>query len=196
MRPTPRLAILTLLAALPTPAQELPEMSPEAAASMNAWMELATPGEHHEHLARYAGRWSSEVTMWMEPGAEPMVNPAAAEARLILGGRYVEWFHSGIFGGMPFEARELNGFDNGSGKYQSTWSDNFGTLILYYTGECENDGNVRTMHGELLDPLTGGTISQRAVYTWTDDDNWLYESYMSQGGEEFKNMEIRYTRVN
>ena len=176
-------------------AQDVPEMSEEATAQMNAWMELAEPGEHHEHLARFVGRWESEIKMWMEPDGEPMTSPAMAEARMVLGGRYVEWEFSGMFGGMPFEAKELDGYNNGEQRYESTWADNFGTMIINYTGQCEDDGNVRTMKGEFFDPMSGGQIAQRATYTWIDDDNWLYESYMTQDGTEFKNMEIHYTRV-
>ncbi len=192
----PALVLTAGLSALPLIAQEDPEMSEESIAAMNAWMELATPGEHHQHLARYAGRWKSEVKMWMDPANEPMVSPAMASANVVLGGRYVEWSYNGVFGGMPFEAMQLDGYDNGRQQYEATWADNFGTLIIKYTGQCEKDGQVRTMHGEFFDPMTGGEIAQRTVYTWIDDDTFLYESFMSQGGTEFKNMEIRYSRAD
>lgn len=178
-------------------AQEQPEMSEQAIAEMNAWMELAKPGEHHEHLAPFVGKWTSEIKMWMEPGTEPMTESAESEARFILGGRYIEWVHLGSFGGMPFEARQLDAYNNADQRYETTWADNFGTLILSYTGECENDGKVRTLHSEFSDPLgSGATVSQRAVYTWQDEDHWTYESYMTMGGVEFQNMEILYTRVD
>ncbi len=45
------------------------------------------------------------------------------------------------------------------------------------------------------DPLSGGELTNRVVWTWQDDENVFYESYMSRGGEEYKNMEIRYTRA-
>jgi hypothetical protein len=188
-------AVLTMLSAA-VAAQETPEMSEEAAAAMAAWTELATPGEHQEHLARYAGRWQSEVKMWMEPGGEPMVSPAMSEARMILGGRYLEWEHSAVFGGLPFEGKGLDAYNNGEDRYESTWIDNFGTLIIFYTGQCGDGGKTRTLNGEFFDPVSGGKISQRAVYTWIDDDTFLYESFMAQDGAEFKNMEIRYTRVD
>ena len=174
--------------------QDEPEMSEEAMAEMQAWMELAQPGEHHEHLAPYAGKWKSDITMWMEPGGEPMTETAQSEARFVLGGRYLEWIHTGTFGGMPFEGRQIDAYNNGDQRYEATWTDNFGTLILYYTGDCEDDGKVRTLHTELSDPMSGETISQRAVYTWQDEDHWTYESTMSKGGVEYKNMEILYTR--
>ena len=73
---------------------DLPQMSEGAKAEMNAWMELRNPGEHHKHLEAFVGSWTSEVTMWMEPGAEPMTETAETEIQFILGGRYLEWNHS------------------------------------------------------------------------------------------------------
>ena len=202
MQTIPRLAssmaVTTMLLLAIAPAatgQDEPEMSEEATAQMQAWMALANPGEHHEHLAAYVGTWKSEIKMWMEPGTDPMINPAESEARVILGGRFLEWTHIGNFGGMPFEGRQLDGYNNGDQRYETTWADNFGTLVVNYTGQCEDDGKVRTMHGEMTDPMSGGTIPQRAVYSWQDDDHWTYESYMGQGEMEFKNMEIHYSRM-
>lgn len=189
------IAVLSLVIAAASSAQDLPEMSDDAKAAMNAWMELRTPGEHHQHLAQYAGSWKMEVTMWMEPGAEPMTDAGAAEARLILGERYLEWTFTGVFGGMPFEARQLDAYNNGDQRYETVWADNFGTLFVNYAGECDGDGKVRTMHGEFTDPMSGGTISNRTVHTWQDEDHWTHESYMTMGEEEYKNMEIRYSRA-
>jgi len=190
--------ILTIVASPLAYAQDpdLPEMSDEAKAAMNAWMELRNPGEHHKHLAALVGEWTSDITMWMEPGAAPMVEKGSTEVRFILGGRFLEWTHSGVFGGMPFEARQIDGYNNGDQRYEAIWADNFGTLILHYTGECEDDGKVRTMHTEFSDPMGGeGKISNRLLFTWQDEDHVLFESFMTQGGEEFKNMVIRYSRV-
>lgn len=184
------------LAMTPTASgQDEPQMSEEAMAEMQAWMELAEPGEHHEHLAPYVGKWKSEITMWMEPGGEPMTQSAESEARFVLGERYLEWIHSGTFGGMPFEGRQIDAYNNGDQRYEATWTDNFGTLILFYTGDCEDGGKVRTMRTEFSDPTSDETISQRAIYTWQDEDHWTYESHMSKAGVEHKNMEIHYSRA-
>ena len=174
----------------------MPEMSEEAKAAMNAWMMLRNPGEHHKHLEAFVGEWTSEITMWMEPGAEPMTEGATSSVRSIFGGRYFEWTHKGVFGGMPFEARQFDAYNNGDQRYEGTWADNFGTLILYYSGECEDDGRVRTMHTEYSDPTgSGDKISNRLVFTWQDEDHFLFESFETRGGEEFQNMETRYSRV-
>ncbi|MDX1643457.1 MAG: DUF1579 domain-containing protein [Thermoanaerobaculia bacterium] len=190
-------AVVALVSIAPLAAQqETVAEAPTMDEMMEAWMESAEPGEHHAHLAPFAGRWTAEISMWMEPGAEPSMSHAKTEAQWVLGGRYLEWIHAGEFAGMPFEGRQMDAYNNVEQRYESTWADNFGTPILYYMGHCEENGTVRTLHGEFTDPMSGQTVSQRAVYTWQDDDHWTYESYMAMGdGEEFKNMEIRYTRV-
>lgn len=176
-------------------AQEEAEMSPEMQAEMQAWMQLAQPGEHHKHLDKYVGSWELEVTFWMGPDAEPMTSPpGAAEVDWILGGRFLEWNHTGDFGGMPFEGKAIDGYSNLDEEYQASWVDNFGTLILDYTGECADGGEGRTMYAQFQNPMTGGTIDTRVVYAWQDADHFTYESYMKEGDKEHKNMLIRYSR--
>lgn len=171
-----------------------PQMSPEAMAEMEAWMKLAQPGEHHQHLASFAGKWHAQIKMWMGPESPPTENTAETEAHWIMGDRFLEWKHTGNFFGMPFEGRAIDGYNNGDSRYETVWIDNFGTLIIFYTGQCSDDGKSRTMTGEFSNPIEGGTIQNRVVYTWIDDDHFAYESFMKTGDTEYKNMEINYER--
>lgn len=190
------LSLVLTIATTVTLAQEgeMPEMTPEMQAEMAAWMELAQPAEHHQHMAPFVGSWKGEVNMWMAPETEPIVNQGAAEVSWIMGGRFLEWKQSGDFGGMPFEGRAIEGFNNGDGRYESIWVDNFGTLILFYTGSCSEDGKKRTMNTEFNDPVAGGKIQYKSVYTWTDEDHFTYEAFMDKGDGEFKSLEIAYER--
>jgi hypothetical protein len=171
-----------------------PAMSAEALAEMEVWMKLAQPGNHHEHLAPFVGSWKGEVKMWMDPGGQPMVNEGFAEVGWIMGGRYLEWKQTGDFGGMPFEGRAIEGYNNGEKRYESMWIDNFGTLILYYTGSCSDDGRSRQMTTRFADPVGGGTIEYRSEYQWIDDDHFTFIAFMDRGDGEFKSMEISYER--
>ena len=176
-------------------AQEGAEMSAEQMAEMDAWMKLAQPGEHHQHLDKYVGTWDLAVTFWMGPDAEPMSSPPGrAEVSWILGGRFLEWKNTGDFGGMPFEGRAFDGYSYLDTEYQSVWFDNFGTLLLNYTGDCSDDGESRVMKAQFKNPTTGGTIHNRVVYTWQDADHFTYESYMKEGDLEHQNMEVKYSR--
>lgn len=171
-----------------------PAMTQEMQEEMAAWMKLAQPGPHHEHLAPFVGSWKGEVKMWMAPDTPPMVNDGAAEVSWIMGGRYLDWKQTGDFGGSPFEGRAIEGYNNGEQRYESMWIDNFGTLILYYTGACSDDGARRKMETTFTDPMTGGTIFYRSEYSWTDADHYTFTAYMDKGAGEFKNMEIRWAR--
>jgi hypothetical protein len=178
------------------PAQEeAPEMTPEMQAEMAVWMKLAQPGEHHQHLAPFAGKWKGTVEMWMAPGAEPMTNEARAEVSWIMGDRFLVWKQTGDFGGMPWEGMTIEGYNNGDQRYEASWIDNFGTLILPFTGSCSEGGKVREMRSEFVDHASGGnTIKYKGVYTWVDDDHFIYETFMDKGEGEFRNVKVTYAR--
>lgn len=171
-----------------------PEMSPESQAEMAAWMELAQPGEHHQHLQAYAGKWKTQMKMWMAPGAEPMLNESTVEAEWIMDGRFLKWQQKGDFAGSPYSGLGYDGYNNGDGRYESIYMDNFGTLMVLYTGQCSDDGKTRVMQGSFTNPMAGATIEQRNVYSWIDDDHFKMESFMKMGDEEYKQMEMLYER--
>jgi len=188
--------LLFVVSAPESAAQEGAEsqMSPEMQAEMEAWMKLAQPGEHHSHLAPFVGTWKGKVKSWTGPESEPMVDEGGAEVSWIMGGRFLEWKFVGNFAGMPFEGFSIEGYNNGDKRYESIWIDNFGTLILYYTGACSDDGARREMVTTFTDPMTGGTIAYRSEYAWVDADHYTFTAFMNKGGGEFKNMEIRWAR--
>ncbi len=189
------LAVLFSGPALPSLAgDEEPAMSEEMQQEMMVWMKLAEPGQEHEHLAKFVGSWKGEVSMWMAPGMDPMVESSTAEVKAILGGRYLEWTHTGSFGGMPFEGRAIEAYSHLDKRYESIWIDNFGTLILFYTGSGSADGSRREMKTSFSDPIKGGTIAYRTVYEWQDEDHFTYTAYMDKGDGELKNMEIKFAR--
>ena len=170
-------------------------MTPEMQAEMEAWAKLAQPGEHHKHLEPYAGKWKSDIKMWMAPDAEPMTYESMSEARWVMDGRYLEWTHSADFQGMPWEGRQIDAYNNGDQRYETVWIDNFGTLVLLFKGECEDEGKTRVLETDFTDAMTGGQIHFRAVYSWIDDDQFKYEAYMTKDGQdESKSMEMVYTR--
>ena len=194
-----RLALVSIifLSAVSVSAQQeadMPDMTPEMETEMMAWMQLAQPGEHHKHLAPFVGSWKGDVTMWMGPGAEPMKEQSLAEVEWIMGGRYLQWKQTGEFGGMPYESLVIEGYNNGDKRYEAMGMDNFGTLILFFTGSCSDDGKSRKMKSRFSDPIAGGFIDYRTEYRWVDDDHFTFTSYMNKGDGEFKNSEISFER--
>ena len=185
------------LLSLPAIAQEegeMPAMTAEQQSEMIAWMELAAPGPHHEHLAPFVGSWKGKVQMWMGPDAPEMTEESLVEITWIMGDRFLEWKNTGFFGSMPYEARAIVGYNNGDKRYESMWADNFGTLILFFEGSCSDDGKSREMSTQFNDVVGGGTVDYRTEYRWIDEDHFTHTAYMDNGDGEFKNMFITYER--
>ena len=40
--------------------------------AMKKWTEYMTPGEMHKMLSAMDGKWTEEVTLWMDPSQPPM----------------------------------------------------------------------------------------------------------------------------
>ena len=169
------------------------DMSPE---EQQAMMKAMTPGEHHKHLARFAGNFEYTSKMWMTPGTPPMESKGTSDAKMIMGGRYLQDVVTGDAMGMTFEGLGWTGFDNQSGEYTFAWIDNMGTGIMRGTGKCSNEGKVITFKGTLLTPGVPVPLPFEQVVTYIDDDHHKMEWYMaSEDGEMFKSMELSYTRV-
>ena len=165
----------------------------EMEAAMAAWAEAGKPGVHHEHLAALTGTWQAETRFWMDPSAEPMVSPATAEYRMIMGGRYLEETITSEFMGQPFKGRGLYGFNNVTGELQAVWIDDTSTGIFLYSGSMNDDGTEMTLKGRYKDPVTGEWRETRSVMR-ISKDNLHYIDYEMEGANEKKTMEIIGTR--
>jgi hypothetical protein len=208
------LAALVAVPALTAYAAEPPAAKPAAAATpaapaagatmtaeeqkmMDAMMQAGTPGKPHQELAKQAGTWDLAVKAWMKPGAPPQESKGTCERTMILGGRVLtEKVTGDPMGGMgPFEGFGLSGFDNVSGKYWGTWTDNMGTGVMMSTGTCNEKTSTCTFKGSYMDPITKKTKHNRMVEHWDGADKSVVEFYESgKNGKEAKMMEITYTR--
>ena len=142
---------------------------------MKAYLEAAKPGAPHERLAEKAGTWHCTMRSWMDPAGEPMVSHGTEEARMILGGRYLETAYSGEMMGMPFEGRGVMGYDNGKQKYVGTWYDSMGTGIMSYEGDYDATQDALVCHGEYVDPVTGQTQHTKLVTRELGPDRHVFE---------------------
>ena len=176
-------------------AQEEGEMEGmDQQAMMEAWQKSMTPGPMHEMMASNVGKWKSEVTMWMDPSQPPTTSVGTSVTESLLGGRYFQTTHTGNFMGMDMTGIELSGYDNVKKEFFSTWIDNFGTGIMYLTGTYDEASKILTYTGTSLDPM-GMEYKVRETMNLVDNDTHLFEMYMDQGGQEFKSMEIKFTRI-
>lgn len=175
-------------------AEQQQEMSPEQAEMMAKWQKFMTPGKEHKRLEMMAGNWKATSKTWEYPGASMTESVATATGEMIMGGRYLVMRFSGEFQGMQFEGMNVTGYDNYKQMYNNLWVDNFGTGFYLSTGTCNPDGSECTDMGFWSDPIHGD-YQVRQITRIIDDNTFTMEMYMlEQGKDEFKSMEITYTR--
>ncbi|HKB86365.1 MAG TPA: DUF1579 domain-containing protein [Ignavibacteriaceae bacterium] len=159
-----------------------------------AWTEYMTPGPMHELLAKGTGEWTGEIKMWMDPDQPPTESKGTSVIKSILGGRYFEGTHTSDFNGMEMNGMDITGYDNAKKKFFNTWIDNFGTGIMHLEGTYDEGTKTFTYKGTSVDPMTGKDVPIRQVTKILDDDHQHMEMYMTDNGQEFKTMEIDFTR--
>ena len=164
------------------------------AAEQKAWMDYMTPGPTHQLLAKSDGEWNEELTMWMEPGGQPVKSTSSASNRMILGGRYQHSTHTGNVMGMPFEGIGITGYDNIKKVFVSTWIDNMGTGIMYSEGKWNEATKTVEFKGMGVDPVSGKELKIRQVMKIVDDNTETMEMFTTKDGKEFKSMEIKMSR--
>jgi len=210
------LALILTAAALPLHAAEPPQAAPAgsgtAAAApaaagqadaqadpkkqMEAYAKLAQPGEHHKHLGNLAGKWKTSGKSWMAPGQPWAEISGTVETSWILGGRYLQSVHKANFMGQPFEGRSLDGYDNTTKDYFSTWVDSMGTGVMLFRGSCDDPCNALTETAEGSDPQTGKVMKTKTVTTFVDHDTYRFEMYMvAPDGQDAKVMEMTAKRA-
>ena len=161
---------------------------------MQIWMEYMTPGPMHEMLASGVGDWTTVSKFWMDPTGEPMVVEGAGTIEMILGGRYEKSTNTSTMMGMETEGFSITGYDNATGEFTSTWIDNLGTGTAIVKGKYDKSTNSIHSKGTMVDPMTGQEMEIREVRTFIDENNQLLEMWITHNGQEFKSMEIEFTR--
>lgn len=161
---------------------------------MKAMMAAAAPGENQKMLAKSAGSWTATVTMWMQPGAPPMTSTATATNEMIMGGRYLKSTNKGNMMNMPFEGIGYTGYDNLKKQFVNSWIDNMGTGIMTMTGQWDAATKSITYTGMMADPMSGKDIAIKEVWIFTDDSHQVMQMFYPANGQDFKTMEIKYTK--
>ena len=158
---------------------------------------MNTPAtEHHDAFKPFVGTFETEVRLWMGPG-DPYVMHGSMLNELDLNGTFLKQTYTGKGDDGPFgkfEGRGFWGYNTATNQYEGVWIDNASTMMQTETGTL--DGNTWTMTGAITNPQTGKPMTKRTVITLTDDDHHTMETYFTgPDGNEFKSMEIRYTRA-
>jgi len=164
------------------------------AEAMAKWQAYATPGDGHKIMGQLEGNWDYSLKYWTSPNTPPEESTGTNDVKWILGNRFLEMNVQGTSMGQPFEGMGLLGYDNTKKEYTSTWIDTMGTGMMSATGSYDPGTKSITEVGNFTDPMLGEQ-SFKGITKFVDTDNITYEMFISTPtGEEFRVMEINYTR--
>lgn len=170
-------------------------------AAMEAMMKAGAPGEMHAWMAKFEGTWDAECKMWMSPDAPPTVTKGTTVTEMIYGGRYMHSTYKGEMKmgdgpAMPFEGVATMGYNNTTGKFESTWIDSMSTGMMVMTGTLDEAKKSMTLTGDYTCPMTNQPCGMREVMTWVSDTKYTMTMYNTMAGHgETKCMEITYTKA-
>lgn len=174
--------------------QDKRELTAEQQAEMDAYIQAGTPGAPHAALALAAGSYDVRLKSWHEPGGEPVEEAGTATRQMILGGRVLVESMDATMMGAPFTGHGMSGYDNVSGKFWSTWMDNFSTGVMVSDGTCNAMG-VCEFRGSWNDPIKKGPVTARMTSRWASPTTQVFEMFgPGKDGKEMKMMEITYTK--
>lgn len=163
------LALSTLLLAAPVQADDAMagemEMSEEMIAAIGAYMEAATPGAEHATLADWAGTYACTTRMRMDVDSDWFEYAATETIQPMMGGRFIHLIVKGDPSPMMpegFEGAGILGYNNTEQRYEHTWVDTMGTMMLFMSGTADADGNI-TLEGSYTCPYMKETLHQRWI---------------------------------
>ncbi|HEX6726677.1 MAG TPA: DUF1579 domain-containing protein [Nitrospira sp.] len=166
----------------------------DSQAMTELWKQAATPGEPHKLFASIAGSYTTHTKEWMEPGKPPMESDGTSESKMLLDGRFLYQEYNAQMMGQPFSGIGIDGYENMTKKYVTTWIDTMGTGIFFMEGTASPDGKTITLKGSHPEP-GGGKMTHRAVWKIIDNNNQTFDMYGAHHGQkEMKMLEIVYTR--
>jgi Protein of unknown function (DUF1579) len=193
--------LLILLLAIPSfviaQAQTKSTMTEQEKKMMGVWSKLGEPGEHHKHIAQFAGKWNIAVKFRLDPAAPMQQSTGECEKNMVLGNRYLTEHCTSRTANSPeqFEGFGFLGYDNFKKQYVSYWFDNESTMVIPLYGKCDGKGKVFTLTGSYDDPVSGKTRQSRWIWTIIDQNKHALEMHdIDPDGKDNRNVEITYTR--
>ena len=191
------LAVSTLLigvSAVAENAAKEPQMTPEQKAEMEAYTKAGTPGPQHKAMAATAGTYDLKIKSWQDPNSPPMEDTGTATRSMALDGRVMVEQVSSTMMGQPWSGHGMQGYDNTTGKYWSTWNDSMSTGLMVSEGTCDDQGTC-TFTGTYNDAVKKAPATLRMTSRWTTPRIQVFEMYgPGPDGKETKMMEITYTK--
>ena len=158
---------------------------------------LPQPGPEHELLKPFEGTFSAEVKMWMGPG-DPMISTGKIVNSFHLNGLFLRQDYQGdaVDGPFPeFAGHGYWGYNTSAKMFEGFWIDTASTIMQLETGSVDESGKVWEMLSE-FQMGDGPKMKKRSVITLENNEQHRMETYLTgPDGNEFKNMEITYSRI-
>ena len=85
-------------------------------------------------------------------------------------------------------------FDDAAKEYVMAEMDSTGTKVLVSRGQADDAGNVLTLNGEYIHPVTGATVKTRSVFTIDRKAPTLERFETPADGTEYKSLEIKFSK--
>lgn len=152
------------------------------------------PGPIHKFLAKRAGEYTT-ITKFSGPGI-PDSPPTKGTSKIksILGGRFVQQEDSGEMLGKKFTSVHLDGYNNLTKTFESTWIYTGGTGMMSMTGKSDDGG--KTIHYVATYSKDAGKKETMYIDTkHIDDDNFEVVLYSKlPDGAKGPMMHMKYTR--
>lgn len=187
--------ILGLAVVFSTSAQENPPTEEALAQAMAQAKAMITPGEQHQWLKRFEGKWATETMITM-PGAGDAAK-GESEFTWLVPGRWLQQRSSGNLMGMTISSVSIMGYDNFKKSYVATTVSTMDTAMNSAEGDRTPDGNTLILYGTVDEYLTGEHDKMvKTVFRFVNDDSFVQEIHDLPIGEtNTKVIEVRYTRV-
>lgn len=172
-----------------------PEMPPEAAAMMEAYVAAGKPGEHHRKLEPLVGEWKITNRSWMDPSGEPIVSEGKARKEWDLDKRFIREELWGVSPMGDYRGVGYLGYDNATDQYQGVWMSSMATGMILYTGQMSADGKTLTCAGKESDPVSGAVLDfEMTIVIDSPDKHTLTFWYLMPGDQRLKAFEIVHER--
>lgn len=149
---------------------------------------MPRPGAEHKLLLRGIGTWDASIDMLGQASKGTMQIEAGP------GGFTTFSRFSGDMGGMAFEGRGVDGYDENKKKFVSLWTDTMVPYPILMDGTWDEKAQTMTMFGDMPD-MTGKLVKHRLVTKWSGGDVMDFEVFTpGADGKDASAFKIHYAR--
>jgi len=150
-----------------------------------------------EVLKSDEGTWNAEVSFWVKPGSDAIKSRAVLNAKMDIGGMFLEQRFEGKFGpemgNKAWTSVSYTGFNGSTSEYEAVRMASSSSTMINVRGKAKPDGTIELSGNYVMMGMKG---TERDVIRHEGADKCVIETWMSFDGlPEFKGAEMVLTRV-